>query len=131
MKINPTGSGFIFVLDLTSDNDLILSSQMRWSDGLFDLAFTEDHPDILVTASGDGGVQLWNVTNPQVMSFKKLPITLFSSSIYKIYILGTNSGLEGTFERSLLSRLESNKTAADISQFIMGSNNQIGNYFIS
>jgi len=60
-----SGSGFVFILDLAPENQLVLSTRMQWSDGLFDLVFTEDHPDVLVTASGDGGVQLWNINNPQ------------------------------------------------------------------
>ena len=57
----------MFVLDLTPENSLVLNTQLQWNDGLFDLAFAEDHPDVLITASGDGSLQLWNVKNPQVI----------------------------------------------------------------
>jgi len=61
-----SGAGFVFVLDLTPENSLVLNTQLQWNDGLFDLAFAEDHPDVLITASGDGSLQLWNVKNPQI-----------------------------------------------------------------
>jgi len=67
IELNLTGSGFVFLLDLTPENELVLYSQLQWSDGIFDVAFAEDHPDVLISASGDGAVQLWNVTNPQVL----------------------------------------------------------------
>lgn len=67
---------------------------MQWSDGLFDLVFTEDHPDVLVTASGDGGVQLWNINNPQVMKLKLSLINIPYISLFIIYFQGTCSGLE-------------------------------------
>ena len=62
-----SGPGFLFVLDLTHpDNHLTLAAQTQWTDGLFDLAFAEDHPDIVLTASGDGGIQLWDLKTPEV-----------------------------------------------------------------
>lgn len=61
-----TGSGFLFILDLTPDNRLVPAAQMQWTDGLFDLAFAEDHPDVVLTASGCGGIQLWDIKTPQV-----------------------------------------------------------------
>lgn len=61
------GSGFLFILDLSPSNQLTLAVQSQWSDGLFDLAFAEDHPDIILTASGDGGIQLWDLKTPEVL----------------------------------------------------------------
>lgn len=60
------GFGCLIILDLTLDNRLIPTIRMQWTDGLFDLAFAEDHPDIILTASGDGGIQTWNLKSPQV-----------------------------------------------------------------
>ena len=45
---------------------MVSAVEMQWTDGLFDIAFAEDHPDVVLTASGDGGIQLWNIKNPQV-----------------------------------------------------------------
>ncbi|KAK4022434.1 Uncharacterized protein APZ42_026298 [Daphnia magna] len=61
-----SGSGFLFILDLSPSNHLTLAVESRWTDGLFDLAFAEDHPDIILTASGDGGIQLWDLKTPEV-----------------------------------------------------------------
>lgn len=61
------GSGFLFILDLSPSNHLTLAVESRWTDGLFDLAFAEDHPDIILTASGDGGIQLWDLKTPEVI----------------------------------------------------------------
>jgi peroxin-7 len=47
---------------------LTLAVQSQWTDGLFDLAFAEDHPDIILTASGDGGIQLWDLKTPEVLN---------------------------------------------------------------
>ena len=41
---------------------------MQWKDGLFDLAFAENNSDIIIAASGDGTVQLWNQSAPQVVT---------------------------------------------------------------
>lgn len=46
---------------------MTLITQAQWTDGLFDLAFAEDHPDIILTASGDGGIQLWDLKTPEVI----------------------------------------------------------------
>ncbi len=60
------GPGSLFILELTPDNKLVLNTRMQWTDGLFDVVFAEDHPDVLVTASGDCGLQLWDLKAPQV-----------------------------------------------------------------
>jgi len=57
---------------------LVPAAQMQWTDGLFDVAFAEDHPDVILTASGDGGIQLWNIQNPQVNNnYLCLYLTIF------------------------------------------------------
>lgn len=58
--------GCLLVLDLTPNNQLIPHIRMKWTDGLFDLAFAEDHPDIILTASGDGGIQMWDMKSAEV-----------------------------------------------------------------
>ncbi len=70
--VRSSGPGFLFLLDLTADNQLNLVVQTQWTDGLFDLAFAEDHPDIILTASGDGGIQLWDLKTPEVYIYQML-----------------------------------------------------------
>ena len=60
------GGGTLFLLDVVPDNGLVEVACTQWSDGLFDVAWSETDPNIVVSASGDGGLQLWNVSCPQV-----------------------------------------------------------------
>lgn len=57
------GGGTLFILELTPAGTLIESQSYQWSDGLFDVVWSETDPSIVVTASGDGGLQLWNINN--------------------------------------------------------------------
>ena len=50
---------------------------MQWTDGLFDVVFAEDHPDVLVTASGDCGLQLWDIKAPQVYLSLQLSLSIW------------------------------------------------------
>jgi len=61
------GGGTLFLLDVVPDNGLVEVACTQWSDGLFDVAWSETDPNIVVSASGDGGLQLWNVSCPQVI----------------------------------------------------------------
>lgn len=63
------GGGTLFVLRLLPGGGvggaaLIESRTLNWSDGLFDVAWSEQNADCVVTASGDGGLQLWNIASP-------------------------------------------------------------------
>jgi WD40 repeat protein len=49
------------------DNGLVEVACTQWSDGLFDVAWSETDANIVVSASGDGGLQLWNMSCPQVI----------------------------------------------------------------
>lgn len=113
------GSGYLYVLDLSPENHLTLAVQTQWSDGLFDLAFAEDHPDIILTASGDGGIQLWDMKEPGVFYL----LFNYHSQIKLLTFvigLGAKAYLERAFERSLLCGLEPNKTTTTCSQLLVG-----------
>lgn len=56
----------MFLLEVVPDNGLVEVACMQWSDGLFDVAWSETDANIIVSASGDGGLQLWNMSCPQV-----------------------------------------------------------------
>ncbi|CAH0555801.1 unnamed protein product [Brassicogethes aeneus] len=60
-----TGGGTLFILDL-NDNKIVEVQSSQWTDGLFDVVWSENNPDHVVSASGDGGLQLWNLSTPNV-----------------------------------------------------------------
>jgi peroxin-7 len=61
------GGGTLFLLDVVPDNGLVEVACTQWSDGLFDVVWSETDANIIVSASGDGGLQLWNMSCPQVV----------------------------------------------------------------
>ncbi|BES93215.1 unnamed protein product [Nesidiocoris tenuis] len=60
------GGGTLFVLDVSPEGQILEYSKYDWSDGLFDVVWSETHPDIVVAASGDGILHVWNVSTPEV-----------------------------------------------------------------
>lgn len=60
------GGGTLFVLEHTGNGSLIEVSTSPWPDGLFDVVWSETDANVVVTASGDGILQLWNINFPQV-----------------------------------------------------------------
>lgn len=57
------------MFDIT--NNGIQPVQMyEWNDGLFDVTWAENNENVVLTASGDGSLLLFDVTNPKVLSFK-------------------------------------------------------------
>lgn len=66
------GGGTLFILDLTSEGKLTEIQTSQWSDGLFDVVWSESNPNLVVSASGDGGLQLWDLSSPN-----SPPVTLW------------------------------------------------------
>ena len=62
------GGGTLFLLEINSDGSFREVSTFQWTDGLFDVVWSEVDPNTVVSASGDGGLQLWNLNSPQVKS---------------------------------------------------------------
>lgn len=60
------GGGTLFVLERTPVGTLENVGVFDWSDGLFDVAWSEGNPDIAVSGSGDGYLQVWNLHHPGV-----------------------------------------------------------------
>ncbi|KAL1139094.1 hypothetical protein AAG570_009155 [Ranatra chinensis] len=58
------GGGTLFSLELTPDNTLVEVCTFPWQDGLFDVVWSETDPNIVVTASGDGILHIWNLNSP-------------------------------------------------------------------
>jgi WD40 repeat protein len=73
------GGGTLFALEVTADGNLKEISTSQWSDGLFDVAWSECDANIVATASGDGTLQLWNLSNPQVSCRRHLRVREYSN----------------------------------------------------
>ncbi|KAJ1522923.1 hypothetical protein ONE63_002062 [Megalurothrips usitatus] len=58
------GGGTLFILDRTPVGTLENLATFEWSDGLFDVVWSEGNPDIAVTGSGDGYLQIWSLRHP-------------------------------------------------------------------
>ncbi|KAF4524740.1 hypothetical protein B566_EDAN013808 [Ephemera danica] len=58
------GGGTLFLLDLTPEGGIVEVATFQWPDGLFDVVWSEADPNIVVSASGDGTLQLWNLAAP-------------------------------------------------------------------
>ncbi|XP_056422619.1 peroxisomal biogenesis factor 7 isoform X3 [Hyla sarda] len=59
-----SGCGTLFLLD-QNDAGLLCFKSFEWSDALFDVTWSEISENILVTSSGDGSLQLWDISKPQ------------------------------------------------------------------
>uniref|UniRef100_A0A3P8V7J1 Peroxin-7 n=2 Tax=Cynoglossus semilaevis TaxID=244447 RepID=A0A3P8V7J1_CYNSE len=57
-----TGCGTLLVLEET-EVGLSLVRSTQWSDGLFDVSWSESNEHVLVTGGGDGSLQLWDTAN--------------------------------------------------------------------
>lgn len=74
------GAGTLYVLDLTEDEDNFIETKtFHWSDGLFDVVCSEKDPNIVISVSGDGTMQLWNLESLSDES----PLANLPQMIYK------------------------------------------------
>lgn len=56
------GGGTLFFLELSQDNVTIVKThKVEWTDGLFDVVWSEATDGVAVSGSGDGGLQVWRV----------------------------------------------------------------------
>lgn len=57
------GGGTLYFLELAPDGNSIVEKRTHhWTDGLFDVTWSESNQEIVVSGSGDGSVQLWNTS---------------------------------------------------------------------
>lgn len=74
------GAGTLYVLDLTEDEEnFVETKKFNWSDGLFDVVCSEKDPNIVISVSGDGTLQLWNLKSMNDDS----PLANLPQMIYK------------------------------------------------
>ncbi|KAM3932335.1 peroxisomal biogenesis factor 7 [Leptodactylus fuscus] len=73
-----SGCGTLFLLD-QNDTGLLCFKSFEWSDALFDVTWSEISENILVTSSGDGSLQLWDISKPQG------PVHVFKEHTQEVY----------------------------------------------
>ncbi|XP_054714675.1 peroxisomal targeting signal 2 receptor-like [Uloborus diversus] len=54
------GLGRLYVIDTDTNEGCKIITMREWSDGLFDVTWSECDPHLLVTSCGDGSIQLWD-----------------------------------------------------------------------
>lgn len=81
------GGGTLFVLRLLPGGAgaLVESKTMAWGDGLFDVAWSEQNADYVVTASGDGGLQLWNINADSSAAGPAVPKLCYQEHTKEVY----------------------------------------------
>lgn len=87
------GGGTLFALQVTPDDSLVEAGKFEWPDGLFDVVWSETNPDLVVTASGDCSLQLWNLCQDPVCT------TLSCISIQNEKIVTLKIDISRTFGR--------------------------------
>ncbi|XP_060527689.1 peroxisomal targeting signal 2 receptor [Cylas formicarius] len=61
------GEGSLFILNIDNEGSIAKEYlKLHWSDGLFDVVWSESNIAIIVSCSGDGTLQLWNLQAPNV-----------------------------------------------------------------
>ncbi|CAL1273922.1 unnamed protein product [Larinioides sclopetarius] len=56
-----TGAGRLFILDVNYGKQVTVAGSKDWSDGLFDVTWSEVNPQLVVTSCGDGSIQIWDI----------------------------------------------------------------------
>ncbi|GFU28157.1 peroxisomal targeting signal 2 receptor [Nephila pilipes] len=55
------GRGRLFVLEVLNSKQISIMTTRDWTDGLFDVTWSEVNPQLLVTSCGDGSIQIWDI----------------------------------------------------------------------
>lgn len=82
--ITRLGSGSLFIFD--TRHCLNPPLQLQWKDSLCDVVWSETNENILATASGDGTIQVWN------LSAAKVPISVLEKHRKEVYSLDWSQG---------------------------------------
>lgn len=75
-----SGKGSLFVLQQVPNNEIQLTCKFDWPDGLFDVTWSELDQNILVSSSGDGSIQIWNIAKPQIP-----PVAVLRGHVKEVY----------------------------------------------
>merc|ERR1719443_749152 len=80
------GNGRQHVLDVAPGGQLVEVAAFDTADGLYDCAWSEDNENILVSASGDGSVKVWDLQAPPQMN----PLRSFEEHSHEVYCVDWN-----------------------------------------
>ncbi|KAK6171249.1 hypothetical protein SNE40_019477 [Patella caerulea] len=58
------GCGTLFILDTVGDQIIVVQT-FDWKEGLFDVTWAENNENIVISASGDGTLQIWDINQPK------------------------------------------------------------------
>ncbi|KAG8444437.1 hypothetical protein GDO86_009568 [Hymenochirus boettgeri] len=73
-----SGTGTLAVLE-QNEGEIAICRSFHWSDALFDVTWSEINENLLATSSGDGSLQLWDVSKPQG------PLQVFKEHTQEVY----------------------------------------------
>lgn len=80
------GNGQQYVLDQAPGGELVEVARFETADGLYDCCWSEQNENILVSASGDGSVKVWDVTAPAHAN----PLRSFEEHTHEVYAVHWN-----------------------------------------
>ncbi|VDI20948.1 Hypothetical predicted protein [Mytilus galloprovincialis] len=91
-------NGTLFIIDQTP-NGLVPTVVFDWNDGLFDVTWAENNENVLVTASGDGGIVVWDASQSRgpIKAYKE-----HSKEVYSVHWSQTrneNFVLSGSWDK--------------------------------
>lgn len=78
------GNGRLYILDIGSDGIIRSENQFDTQDGLFSLAWSENHENHVITANGDGSIKLFDITR------KLYPLTVFQEHSREVFSVNWN-----------------------------------------
>ena len=76
----------MFILEV-APGGINIAQAYEWSNGLFDVTWSESSPNVLVTGSGDGSLQAWHTNTPQVCSCKHVSPSIIFTMFTMYYII--------------------------------------------
>lgn len=85
------GNGYLYILEVTPAG-LRASTVLQWPDCLFDVTWSEQEPDVLLSCSGDALIQLWKLA-PGLQT----PLSIFKEHKKEVYSLDWNQARQPSF----------------------------------
>ncbi|XP_063954333.1 peroxisomal targeting signal 2 receptor-like [Lytechinus pictus] len=84
------GTGTLFLIDITPAGAVLLGT-FDWKEGLFDLTWSESNERLVMTGSGDGSIQLWDINIPAE------PVKVFKEHSREVYSVNWNQTRDQNF----------------------------------
>ncbi|GFR15632.1 peroxisomal targeting signal 2 receptor [Trichonephila clavata] len=78
------GTGRLFVLEISSSKQVNVITTRDYTDGLFDLSWSEINPQVIVTSCGDGSIQIWD------LNFSPAPVANYNIHNQEVYSVEWN-----------------------------------------